>query len=276
LKQRHAAFTLIELLVVMSIIALLVAILLPSLQSARKAADLVDCANRMRQCTMAMLTYVNDNKEVWPTQYGPVTVPATSPRAGQFVGGQEYRRAIASYTGIESPYSLYNTGKWQRLPMICKASDAFLFQPTVSYWAAAPVNGESWADFASYGSNQVSFFQINPYFGATDLNYKTRRGYPKNPSLTFALADGYREARPNYWYVSGGIGMFRFRHFESAPRRQDGIMNMSYIDGHVKGWKFSTTSDIYPTGGNGLWSQQRGFYWWNGTGYDYTEGWGTP
>jgi prepilin-type processing-associated H-X9-DG protein len=59
--------------------------------------------------------------------------------------------------------------------------------------------------------------------------------------------------------------MFRFRHFENGPRTNDGIMNMAYLDCHVKGWKWATDSEIYPTGGNGLWTTQRGFYWWDST-----------
>lgn len=59
---RPAGFTLIELLVVLSIIALLVAILLPALGRARDSAKLVTCLNHLRQWNLAGLTYASDHR----------------------------------------------------------------------------------------------------------------------------------------------------------------------------------------------------------------------
>lgn len=67
-------FTLVELLVVLGLIAMLIALLLPSLTRAREQARLVACASNLRQLTFAWMMYANDHlgllpgagTEAWP------------------------------------------------------------------------------------------------------------------------------------------------------------------------------------------------------------------
>jgi prepilin-type N-terminal cleavage/methylation domain-containing protein/prepilin-type processing-associated H-X9-DG protein len=59
--RNRPGFTLIELLVVISIIALLIAILLPSLSKARERVKVVQCASNMRQLAVAFASYQIDS-----------------------------------------------------------------------------------------------------------------------------------------------------------------------------------------------------------------------
>ncbi|MEM0914651.1 MAG: prepilin-type N-terminal cleavage/methylation domain-containing protein [Planctomycetota bacterium] len=61
MKRHNQAFTLIELLVVISIIALLIGILLPTLGAARESARNSQCLSQLRQISIASTNYSVDN-----------------------------------------------------------------------------------------------------------------------------------------------------------------------------------------------------------------------
>jgi prepilin-type N-terminal cleavage/methylation domain-containing protein/prepilin-type processing-associated H-X9-DG protein len=65
-RAGRPAFTLVELLVVIGIIAVLISILLPALNRARRQAKAVQCSSNMRQVAMAMLQYINSAKGKFP------------------------------------------------------------------------------------------------------------------------------------------------------------------------------------------------------------------
>ncbi len=84
-RVREAGFTLIELLVVVSIVTMLVAILSPSLTSAREHAKQVVCAGRLKQWGVAFSCYAVENTGMWPHCDGldrhppPLTDPSITP-----------------------------------------------------------------------------------------------------------------------------------------------------------------------------------------------------
>jgi prepilin-type N-terminal cleavage/methylation domain-containing protein len=94
------AFTLIELLVVVSIIALLISILLPSLKKARLAAKITKCGSQLHQIGVALMSY-NKDYDRFPHQntLGP---DDEKDRANRWAAGFwsfGVHREIASYMG---------------------------------------------------------------------------------------------------------------------------------------------------------------------------------
>jgi len=85
-RRRAPAFTLVELLVVIGIIAVLISILLPSLNAARRTANETRCLSNVRQLCTALIMYSGENKGRFPTNIDQGLRPGTT----LLIGGARY------------------------------------------------------------------------------------------------------------------------------------------------------------------------------------------
>ncbi len=93
-KRHRRAFTLIELLVTIAVIAILAAILLPALVSARARAHNVRCVNNLRQAAIAFNLYLQNSNDRLPQRYYGMN------RDGVEIG---YDELLLPYAGSASP-----------------------------------------------------------------------------------------------------------------------------------------------------------------------------
>jgi prepilin-type N-terminal cleavage/methylation domain-containing protein len=189
--SQRAAFTLIELLIVISIMAVLVSMLLPSLQGARGKAQQIQCLAIQRTYALTFNSYITDNKNQYPYA-NRAQVPITT---GSYLAfgsvGSIWVQALAghypeSLPGNVTGAAVVNTAVAKRLR--CPANP----------WIYTGTGGGSWAG-ATYSFNASSGsrtpFPYNyaiggdPAIDRTQFIRQARQDNIRRPSSLCVIAD---------------------------------------------------------------------------------------
>ena len=150
---RGRAFTLIELLVVIAILAILAALLLPALATAREKGRKAVCVSNLRQVGLAIRSYADDNEGRIP--YGPKAPPFTSPT--------DFYPSTGAPTSLLSLRSGAPAGLGLLLPQFLASQPKVLFCPG----SDQPVDAE--AELAKVGTNQAQGSYYYRHAGNTQL-----------------------------------------------------------------------------------------------------------
>jgi prepilin-type N-terminal cleavage/methylation domain-containing protein len=234
--MRHSrAFTLVELLVVIGIIALLIAILLPTLNRARETANRAKCASNLRTLGQAFALYAHENKGNYPrTFYDPAAaltdaVPpfvqrgasAASPFGGTsgFVGRNNITAAM---------FLLIRTQDITPESFICPSAS----QMTRDNFGGGANSAKDRSNFTSIRDN-LSYSYANPY--PTDALAQGGYQLGKNLRADFAVSADVNAGRQGSYDVTmpqQNSPTSEMRKANSPNHKGDG-QNVLYGDGHV-------------------------------------------
>lgn len=232
--RKPMGFTLIELLVVIAIIAILAAILMPALSSARARAQSSTCQNNLKTTINCFQSYATDNGDVliMPGPSGYLLWPFVY---GRFTGNKYFH--FKRYDKTEINHS--SEGYYSKIHD-CPGATPPTMDDGLSGHSYGLPSGNAYAVAASRWNeaNMGLIAKINPYkniwFESPGPMYYLRTGNIKQATEFVLLADNRWTVGQKYvnqsctqWWVHSNPANYGF------ATMHNGRGNIAFVDGHV-------------------------------------------
>jgi prepilin-type N-terminal cleavage/methylation domain-containing protein len=188
----RCAFTLIELLVVVSIVAVLIALLLPALEGARSAAHVALCANNQRQLAVALITWGADNDRNLPP-------------------GSGYGQSTIAHRGLRGSGDFFDVlvAEHAAEPDLWYCPDSALFDDVGRFTGMPGASIDTYWDFAESGRSGYGVFSQNVY-----SNLREKGGYTDIPR---------RLSDPGDWVLVNDDNLFDIPNDEYVKASHPGL-----------------------------------------------------
>jgi prepilin-type N-terminal cleavage/methylation domain-containing protein/prepilin-type processing-associated H-X9-DG protein len=215
-------FTLIELLIVIAVIAILAALLMPALNTARARAKGIHCEGNQKQIMTAQIMYSGDYNNRW---WGNLSSTNAN--------GHTWQHSLVDYTGQQG--NVYAPALWNCLGINLDTNSTYTYPiQRTDYW-------------------------LTQYKGASETVSTSTLGWCAPFTATFNV---YKSPSKTFFFTTkGNSGTFDVKKpgdTGSLPAFvHNGFCNFAYMDGHVTSLKYTSPeiwamynwSRVYWTGG---------------------------
>lgn len=227
-RPERAGFTLIELLVVIGIIAVIAAITMPAVASARQSARSTITLQRMGQLSTVANLYANDSKDrIWTAQDWLKTIEGDTAIPGVLIEG-----GYLTNDGI-----LECAVNGRRLP--ARASGGHAPTPPPGLYAHAEVDSDFAFVHQVEGARLGLHTQFAYYANPTDRGWSGGVWLEDETALeNLPGVPIFVEENPTFYHANDE--MLTFKGFDQLDRRHDGGGGtgrsiMAFLDGHAAG-----------------------------------------